>query len=194
MRLMKKDVAAGMFFSQVMIWAIIVTTAGRPHSHGLTDIQTASQAPKALEPLVKSFPGAGQISEIIFALGIVGTGLLAIPGLAGSSAYALSDTFGWRQGLNKTFTRARKFYLVIIISTVIGLCITFLNINIIQALIITAVINAVVAIPLLFMLMRIANDKNILQSKTNGPISNIVGWFTFYIMATSVATLFLVLL
>jgi NRAMP (natural resistance-associated macrophage protein)-like metal ion transporter len=188
---MKKDVAMGMIFSQFMIWTIIITAAGSLHDHGLTNIQSTSQAAKALEPLVNSFPGAGQISKIIFALGIIGTGLLAIPVLAGSSAYALSDTFGWRQGLNKKFTRAKKFYLVIIVSTSIGLWITYSNINIIQALIITAVINAVTSIPLLFILMRIANDKNILQNKTNGRLSNIVGWFTFSVMTFSVAILFL---
>jgi NRAMP (natural resistance-associated macrophage protein)-like metal ion transporter len=188
---MKKDVAVGMIFSQFMIWTIIITAAGSLHDHGLTNIQSTSQAAKALEPLVNSFPGAGQISKIIFALGIIGTGLLAIPILAGSSAYALSDTFGWRQGLNKKFTRAKKFYLVIIVSTSIGLWITYSNINIIQALIITAVINAVTSIPLLFILMRIANDKNILQNKTNGRLSNIVGWFTFCVMTISVAILFL---
>ena len=180
-----------MIFSQFMIWIIIITAAGSLHDHGLTNIQSTSQAAKALEPLVKSFPGAGQVSKIIFALGIIGTGLLAIPVLAGSSAYALSDTFGWRQGLNKKFTRAKKFYLVIIVSTSIGLWITYSNINIIQALIITAVINAVTSIPLLFILMRIANDKNILQNKTNGRLSNIVGWFTFSVMTISVAILFL---
>jgi Mn2+/Fe2+ NRAMP family transporter len=188
---MKKDVTVGMIFSQFMIWTIIMTAAGSLHDHGLTNIQTASQAAKALEPLVKSFPGAGQVSKIIFALGIIGTGLLAIPVLAGSSAYALSDTFGWRQGLNKKFTRAKKFYLVIIVSTSIGLWITYSNINIIQAFITTAVINAVTSIPLLFILMRIANDKNILQNKTNGRLSNIVGWFTFSVMTISVAILFL---
>ncbi len=167
-----------------------MTAAGSLHLHGLTDVQTASQAAKALEPSVKSFPGAGQISKIIFALGIIGTGLLAVPVLAGSSAYSLSDTFGWRQGLNKKFTRAKKFYFVIIISTSIGLWITFSNTSIIQALIIAAVINAVIAIPLLFILMRITNDKNILQNKTNGPLSNIVGWTTFSVMTISVAILF----
>ena len=192
-RLMKKDVAAGMFFSQMIVWTIIVTAAGSLHNHGLTDIQTASQAAKALEPLVKSFPGAGQLSKVIFALGIIGTGLLAVPVLAGSSAYAISDTFGWRQGLNKQFTRAKKFYLVIIISTIIGLWITFSNVNIIQALVVTAVINAVIAVPLLFVLLRIANDKTILQNKVNNRLSNIVGWGTFIVMGLSVAVLFVIL-
>jgi Mn2+/Fe2+ NRAMP family transporter len=175
------------------VWTIIVTAAGSLHNHGLTDIQTASQAAKALEPLVKSFPGAGQLSKVIFALGIIGTGLLAVPVLAGSSAYAISDTFGWRQGLNKQFTRAKKFYLVIIISTIIGLWITFSNVNIIQALVVTAVINAVIAVPLLFVLLRITNDKTILQNKVNNRLSNIVGWGTFIVMGLSVAVLFVIL-
>jgi Mn2+/Fe2+ NRAMP family transporter len=192
-KIMKKDVALGMLFSQFMVWTIIVTASGTLHSHGLTNVQSASQAAKALEPLVKSFPGAGQISKIIFALGIIGTGILVIPVLAGSSAYALSDAFGWRQGLDNKFTRAKKFYLVIIISTLIGLWITFSSINIIQALVTTAVINAIVAVPMLFMLMRIANDKNILQNRINGPISNIIGWSTFIVMAISVLILFITL-
>jgi Mn2+/Fe2+ NRAMP family transporter len=96
---MKRDVALGMFFSQIMVWAIIVTASGSLHAHNLTNVQSASEAAKALEPLVKSIPGAGQISKAIFALGIIGTGMLAFPVLAGSSAYALSDAFGWRQRL-----------------------------------------------------------------------------------------------
>jgi NRAMP (natural resistance-associated macrophage protein)-like metal ion transporter len=192
-KLMKRDVALGMFFSQIMVWAIIVTASGSLHAHNLTNVQSASEAAKALEPLVKSFPGAGQISKAIFALGIIGTGMLAIPVLAGSSAYALSDAFGWRQGLNEKFTRAKKFYFVIITSTVIGLWITFSNINIIQVLILTAVISAVAGVPILYMLMRIANDKKILQNRTNGLVSNIIGWSTFVLMAVSVIILFIAL-
>jgi Mn2+/Fe2+ NRAMP family transporter len=96
---MRTDVALGMAFSVSIMYAIMVTTAGALHSNGITDIATADEAAKALEPLVKSFPNAGEIAKTIFALGIIGTGLLAIPVLAGSSGYALSDAFGWREGL-----------------------------------------------------------------------------------------------
>ncbi|HEX9320283.1 MAG TPA: divalent metal cation transporter, partial [Nitrososphaeraceae archaeon] len=125
LKIMRTDVAVGMFFSQLIMWAIIVTTAGSLHTHGITDIQTSDQAAKALEPAVKSFPNSGHISKLIFALGIIGTGLLAVPILAGSSAYALCDVFGWEQGLNKKFGQAKSFYLVIAASTVIGLWINF---------------------------------------------------------------------
>ncbi len=104
-----------MALSQLVMWSIIV--AGSLHSHGITNIQTSYQAAKSLEPLVKSFPDAGEISKTIFALGVIGTGLLAIPVMAGASAYALSDAFGWKQGLSKSFTRARNFYMVIATST-----------------------------------------------------------------------------
>jgi NRAMP (natural resistance-associated macrophage protein)-like metal ion transporter len=108
-RLMGKDTAVGMAFSQIIMWAIITTTAGSLHTHGVTDIQSADQAAKALEPLLKTFPQAGEISKTIFALGIIGTGLLAVPVLAGSSGYALSDVFGWSEGLSKKFKQARDF-------------------------------------------------------------------------------------
>jgi Mn2+/Fe2+ NRAMP family transporter len=98
-RLMREDTAVGMALSQIIMWAIITTTAGSLHTHGITDIRSADQAAKALEPLLKTFAQAGQISKTVSALGIIGTGLLAVPVLAGSSAYALSDVFGWNEGL-----------------------------------------------------------------------------------------------
>jgi Mn2+/Fe2+ NRAMP family transporter len=161
-KIMKADVAIGMFFSQLIMWAIMVTAAGGLHTYGITDIQTSEQAAKALEPVVKSFPYSGQISKLIFAFGIIGTGMLVVPVLAGSSAYALSEIFGWKQGLFKKFKKARAFYFIIATSTVIGLWINFSNIDPIKALVYTAVINGVIAVPILFTIMKIANDKNIL--------------------------------
>lgn len=187
---MRLDVIIGMGFSQLIMWFIILTTAGTLHAGGITNITTAEEAAKALEPLVQTFPYSGQISKIIFALGIVGVGLLAIPVLAGSSAYALSDGFGWKQGLSKKFRQAKAFYLTIIVSTAIGLWIAFVNINPITALIYTAVINGVVAVPMLFVILKIANNKKILHGKTNGKLSNILGWFTFVLMSLSVAVMF----
>jgi len=112
----------------------------------------------------------------------VGTGLLAIPVLAGASAYAISETFEWTEGLGKGFRQAKQFYLVIIASTIIGLLINFIGINPIQALIYAAVINGVVAVPMIFIIMKISNDKRILEDKTNGIFSNVVGWITFVVM------------
>jgi NRAMP (natural resistance-associated macrophage protein)-like metal ion transporter len=189
-KLMRTDIATGIAFAELIVWTIIITTAGSLHSHGVTDIQSAEQAAKALEPLVKTFPHAGEISKAIFAFGIVGTGLLAIPVLAGSSGYALADTFGWKQGLNKRFKQAKVFYLVIAASTAIGLVMNFVNIDPIKALIYTAVINGITAVPILFAVMKISNDKSILKENTNGRISNIVGWLTFVVMGMSVVIMF----
>jgi Mn2+/Fe2+ NRAMP family transporter len=180
--LMRKDTAIGMAFSQIIMWAIITTTAGTIHIHGITDIQSADQAARALEPLVKTFPNVGEISKIIFALGIIGTGLLAIPVLAGSSGYALSDAFGWNQGVSKKFKQAKGFYMIVAASTIIGLWINFTDIDPIKALVYTAVINGVVAVPILFTIMKMANDKKILGYNTNKLWPNVIGWLTFVIM------------
>ncbi|MGB0025272.1 MAG: divalent metal cation transporter [Nitrososphaeraceae archaeon] len=153
-KLMRIDIAVGIAFAELIVWAIMITTAGSLHSHGVTDIQSAEQAAKALEPLVKTFPHAGDIARAIFAIGIIGTGLLAIPVLAGSSGYVLADTFGWKQGLNKKFNQAKAFYLAIVASTSIGFLINFINIDPIKALIYAAVINAITAIPILFAVMK----------------------------------------
>jgi Mn2+/Fe2+ NRAMP family transporter len=189
--LMKEDIGIGMFFSQFIMWSIIITSAGSLYFAGITDIQTADQAASALEPLVTSFPNSGQIAKLIFAFGIIGTGLLAIPVLSASSAFALSDTFGWKEGLEKKFSQAKSFYSVIAASTLIGVWITFSHIDPIHALILSAVINAVVTVPILFIVMRIANDKKILEDKINTRFSNITGWFTFAIMTISVIVMFL---
>ena len=187
--MMRSDTAIGMAFSQVIMWTIIITTIGSLHAHNITDIQSADQAAKALEPLVKTFPNSGEIAKTIFALGIIGTGLLAIPVMAGSSAYALSDTLGWKQGLNKKFKQAKAFYLVIAAS-IIGLWINFSSIDPIKTLVYTAVINGVVAVPILIAIMKIANDKGILKDRVNGRISNIIGWATLIIMGISVVIMF----
>jgi Mn2+/Fe2+ NRAMP family transporter len=173
------------------MWSIIITSAGSLYFGGITNIQTADQAASALEPLVENFPYSGQIAKLIFALGIIGTGLLAIPVLSASSAFALSDTFGWKEGLEKKFTQAKSFYLVIVASTLIGVWITFSQINPVQALILAAVINAIVTVPILFVVMRLANDKKILEDKINTRFSNVLGWLTFGIMTVSVVVLFL---
>ena len=189
--LMKEDIGVGMFFSLFIMWSIIITSAGTLYFAGITHIQTADQAARALEPLVASFPNSGQIAKLIFVFGIIGTGLLAIPVLSASSAFALSDTFGWKEGLEKKFTQAKSFYSVIAASTLIGVWITLSNINPIQALILSSVINAVVTAPILFIVMRIANDKKILGDKVNTRFSNIIGWITFAIMTISVIVMFL---
>lgn len=190
MKVMRTDVVAGMGFSLLIMWSIILTTSGTLHLNGIENIATADDAAKALEPLVQTFPHSGQISKIIFALGIIGTGLLAIPVLAGSSAYALSDGLGWKQGLSKKFRQAKAFYLSIVASTGVGLAITLMDINPISALIYAAIVNGVVAVPILFVILKTANNKQILHHRTNGKLSNVLGWFTFCLMALSVVAMF----
>ena len=189
-KLMRIDIAVGIAFAELIVWAIVITTAGSLHSHGVTNIQSADQAAKALEPLVKTFPHAGEIAKAIFAFGIISTGLLAIPVLAGSSGYVLADTFGWKQGLNKKFKQAKAFYIIIAASTSIGLVINLVNIDPIKALIYAAVINAVASIPILFAVLKISNDKCILK-ETNGKLSNTIGWLTFIVMIISVVIMFI---
>ena len=191
MKSMKMDNAMGMAFSQIVMWFIIITTAGTLHIHGLTDISTADEAAKALEPLVKTFPHSGELAKIIFALGVIGVGLLAIPVLAGSSSYALSEVFGWKQGLSKKFSQAKGFYLIIAASTVIGLWINFSSVDPIKALIYAAVINGIISVPLVIVIMKIANDKKILEGQTNGKITNIIGWISVLVIGFSVAVMFL---
>jgi NRAMP (natural resistance-associated macrophage protein)-like metal ion transporter len=189
-KIMRADVLVGMAISQLIMWAIIVTTSGSLHANGVTNVATAEEAAKALEPLVKSFPFAGIVAKSIFALGIIGTGLLAVPVLAGSSGYVLADTFGWKQGLNKKFKQAKSFYIVIASATAIGLFINVMGLDPIQALIYSAVINCIAAVPILFALMKIANDKKVLGQRVNGKFSNVIGWLTFGLMAISVGILF----
>ena len=188
---MGTDTMVGIGFAHFITWAIIITTAGSLHNNGITDIQSAEQAAKSLEPLVKSFPNSGEIAKSIFAIGIIGTGLLSIPVLATSTAYGLSDTFGWKQGLSQKFGQAKAFYLVIIICGIIGLGMNFLGINPITALVYASVINGVVSVPIIFVVMKLSNDKEILKENTNGRLTNIIGWTTFVIMAIATIIMFI---
>jgi NRAMP (natural resistance-associated macrophage protein)-like metal ion transporter len=186
---MRMDVIAGMALSQTIFWFIIITSASVLHNNGVTNIASAQEAAKALQPLVKMFPYSGQIASGLFAAGIIGTGLLAVPVLAGSASYAVSECFSWKEGLYKKFLQAPKFYGVIIASTVIGLWINFSNIDPIQALIYTAVINGIVSVPLLIIIMKIANSKKILGDKVNNKVSNIIALVTIIAMVSASAAM-----
>lgn len=176
---LRLDTALGMVASEVTTWFIIITADSVLHAHGVTKIQSADQAAQALRPLA----GAG--AQALFALGIVGTGLLAVPVLAGSAAYGIAEAAGWREGLGETLSHARGFYLVIALSTLVGLALNFLGINPIAALVYTAVINGVVAVPLLALILRVANDRAVMGAHTNGRLSNIVGGLTLVLMAVA---------
>jgi NRAMP (natural resistance-associated macrophage protein)-like metal ion transporter len=190
LRALRVDTVFGLFAAAVGFWFIVMTTGSTLHAHGITDIQSADQAAAALEPLVRGFPNAGTIARTIFALGIVGTGLLAVPVLAGSAAYAIAEAFGWRQGLEQTLDHARGFYAVIALSTLVGLALNLLGVNPIAALVYSAVINGLVAVPLLVLILLVANNRAILGEHTNGRFSNVLGILTTLFMAlAAIATL-----
>ncbi len=187
---LKIDNTAGMLAAELAQWFIIITTATVLFNHGIHNINTAAQAARALQPLVRTFPDSGQLAKDIFAVGVIGLGFLAIPILAGSAAYALSEAFGWKEGLYRKFSKARGFYGVIIIATLIGLGINFLGINPLKALVFTAVFNGVAAVPLVFLIARINSNKNILGKYVGGKLSRMIVWLTFIVMATASIALF----
>lgn len=180
------DNIVGMSFSQICSWSIIVITGAVLHQHGITHIDTAAEAAKSLEPLVHTFSNSGIIAKIIFSLGIIGLGMLAVPIIAASSAYPISELFRWKEGLNLKFKSSHGFYGIILFSTLCGLLLNFLKINPIQALVYAAVINGVVALPLIFMILLIGKNKIIMGDFKNSRTSNFFGWFTFLCMTFSV--------
>lgn len=180
----------GMTLATVTAWFIVMACASVLFKNGITEINTAADAARALEPLVHGFPNAGLIAKLIFSVGIIGTGLLAVPILAGSSAYAISETFGWKEGLYRKFKKATGFYVVIIAATVVGLAINFLGIDPIKALIFTAVFNGIASVPLLFMIAKVGNNTQIMGIYKNGPLSNIFVRITFAVVTIAVLTLF----
>lgn len=190
LRNLRIDNFLGMTLSVLTGWFIVVLCASVLNGNNITNIDSAADAAKALEPLVSVFPYSGLIAKLIFSIGILGIGLLAVPILAGSSAYAISEVFGWREGLYRKFNKAIGFYAIIIVATIVGLLINFIGINPIQALIFTAVFNGVAAVPLLWMIFRIGNDNNIMGQYKNGWLSKIFISITILIMTVAVLALF----
>lgn len=177
------DNIVGMTLAAMTAWFIMVVCATVLNSHGVTEINTAADAASALEPLVQGFPNAGLVAKLIFSVGILGTGLLAIPVLAGSCSYAIAEAFGWKEGLSRKVKKAKGFYLVIVLATVVGLLINFTGINPIQALVWAAVVNGVAAVPLLTMIARIGVNKNIMGDHTVNPFMYGGIWVAFFAMA-----------
>jgi NRAMP (natural resistance-associated macrophage protein)-like metal ion transporter len=180
---MRLDTWLGMTFSNLAAWFIIAVTAITLHANGIVTIETAAQAAKALEPL------AGAEAKYLFALGIIGTGLLAVPIFAGGSAYALSELFGWKEGLNKKFARAPAFYLVIVISTLLGVVMNLLHVDPIKALIYAAVINGCISVPLIGLLLHMGNNEDIVGKYKSPLWVNIAGAVTFVVMAVGLVAL-----
>jgi NRAMP (natural resistance-associated macrophage protein)-like metal ion transporter len=191
LRKLRIDTAFGMLFSNVTAWFIIVVGAVVLGSNGVTTINSAADAAKALEPLVQGFPNAGYWAKVIFAVGIIGIGLLSVPVLAGSSSYAIAETFNWKEGLFRKFKQAREFYLVIIIGTLIGLLFNFLGFDPIKALIFTAVFNGIAAVPLIYILIRISRRTDIMGEYRSGPWSMLGLWTAFIVMALAAVALFI---
>lgn len=180
----KIDTIVGMLFCNVVFYFVILAAGATLHVSGKTDIQSATDAAQALRPL------AGNFATILFGIGLIGAGLLAVPVLTGSAAYAVAETFGWPSGLDEKPRHAKKFYGVIAASTIIGVVIDFAGINPISALFWTAVINGVVAPPLLVVVMLVANNKRVMGSRTNGFFTNIIGWLAAAIMFAAAIAMF----
>jgi NRAMP (natural resistance-associated macrophage protein)-like metal ion transporter len=178
-RSMRIDVWSGMFLSNAVMFFIIAACGGILYSQGITEIESAAQAAEALRPF------AGNATFFLFSIGIIGTGLLAIPVLAGSSSYVAAESFRWREGLYNRLGKAYAFYGVIIISMLVGMGMNFLGIDPIKALIYAALANAFVAPIVLFFIVKIASDKKIMGRWKNSPISSGIAWLTTAAMAVS---------
>ena len=193
MRNLRIDNALGMLFSEVTTFFIIITTAAVLNANGVTNINSAADAAKALEPLVQGFPHAGFLAQLIFSVGIVGLGLLAVPVLACSASYALSEAVGWHEGLYRKLRRAYGFYGVITVATLIGLLINFVGINPVKALVFTAAFNGVAAVPLILLISRMARNEKIMGEYRSGKLSQTVVIITFVLMALAAITMFITL-
>jgi NRAMP (natural resistance-associated macrophage protein)-like metal ion transporter len=184
------DNIAGMTLAAVSAWFIVVACASTLNAHGITQIENANDAAAALEPLVQGFPHAGLIAKLLFSVGIIGIGLLAVPVLAGSSSYAISEALGIKEGLYRKFKQAHGFYGIIALAIVAGLIINFLGIDPIQALIFTAVFNAVASVPLLWMIYRVGNNRDVMGAYKNSRWSNAGVLTAFIVMAIATLVLF----
>ncbi|MDE3088488.1 MAG: divalent metal cation transporter, partial [Chloroflexota bacterium] len=181
------DTTIGMFFSNAVMYFIILATAATLFKSGKTEIQSATDAAQALRPF------AGDAASLLLAMGLIGSGLLAVPVLTGSAAYAVAEVRGWNAGLDQKPKRAKQFYAVIAGSTLVGMLINFVGINPIEALFWTAVINGVLAPPLLVVIMLISNNAKIMGNRVNGLGVNLVGWATTVTMIVAAIGLILTL-
>lgn len=187
-RNMRIDVWSGMFVSNLVMFFIIATCAATLYTNGITNIGTAEDAAKALRPL------AGDFAYVLFTLGILGTGLLAIPVLAGATSYAISESFGWKTGLYRKLKQATSFYGIIIIAMALGIVLNFIGLDPIQALIYAAVLNGIISPFMLFFIVRLSSDESVMGDYKNKNFISLFGWLTVLIMfIVSVATIFFLL-
>src|SRR5579863_252023 len=176
---MREDVNTGMLFSNVVMYFIILTAGVVLYGAGIRQIDTVEQAAHSLKPLT------GQLSYVLFAIGVIGTGFLAIPVLAGCVSYMLAETFNFSKGLDKKFYQAKRFYGVITVSLVAGLFLQFLGISPVQALLYTAILYGLTAPVMIVLLLHIGNNKKIMGKHTNSVLSNVLGVFTFLLMTAA---------
>jgi len=177
---MGSDTKVGMLFSNLMTFFVILTTAATLHAHGIVNIETPQQAALALKPL------AGNFAYILFAIGIIGIGWQSIPVLAGSLGYAVSEAFGLKEGLSNKFKKAKVFYLIIASATLIGLAMNLLQVNIIKALYYAAVINGIAGVPLIAVIIMLADDERIVGRFKTKKKYRTIAWITFGFMLISV--------
>ncbi|MGB8685316.1 MAG: divalent metal cation transporter [Candidatus Binatus sp.] len=176
LRRMRGDTYLGMAFSNVIAFFIMLDTAAVLHTHGITDIQTGAQAAEALRPL------AGELAFLLFSIGIIGTGLIAVPVLAGSSAYALAEALKWPIGLERKLHRAKGFYGILAVATLIGVALNFTDINPIKALFWSAVINGVAAVPIMIVMMLMTSNKSITGGLRLPTPQKAIGWIATGVM------------
>ncbi len=179
---LRKDTFVGMFFAQTITWFTIAAAAQIAALYGLKAITNFDEAALVLQPLL------GNFAFLIFGLGIIGTGLLAVPVLAGSIGYVLSEIFNWKEGINKTFREAKGFYLVIVVATGIGVLLNFLHLDPVQLLIYTAVLYALITPPIIYLIIHIANNKSIMREKTSSPLIKALGWAAFLLTLAAVVS------
>jgi NRAMP (natural resistance-associated macrophage protein)-like metal ion transporter len=180
----KIDTLFGMGFSNLVAYFIILTTAVTLGAHGVTDIQSSAQAAQALRPV------AGDFAFVLFALGIIGTGMLAVPVLAGSAAYAVTESFRWRNGLDLKVVEAREFYGIIALATIGGVLLNFAPIDPIQALVLSAQINGVIAVPIMTVMMMLAHNRKLMGEFTLSARHTVIGWFGVAVMLVAVVAMF----
>ncbi len=186
---LRLDNALGMLFSNVTAWFIILVGAVVLHGAGITTINSAADAARALEPLVQGFPHAGVLAKLIFSVGIIGIGLLSVPVLAGSSSYAISEAFNWNEGLFRKFKAARAFYIIIIVSTLAGLLMNFIGLDPIKALVLTAVFNGIAAVPLILLVAILSSSRKVMGEYRSGIWSRLGLWAAWAMMAAAAVAL-----
>jgi len=180
----RTDVTAGMFASNAIMYFIILTTAATLHAHGQTHIATAQEAAEALRPL------AGPGAYWLFTLGIIGTGMLAVPVLAGSCAYAIAEASAWRGSLNRRPSRAKNFYAVLAVAMALGIALNYAGLDAIKLLFTTAVINGVLSPPLILIVLLLTGSRAVMGDAVNSPSASVLGWLTFAVMVMAALGLF----